>query len=292
MSEETTKKMTYRELTEKFFASLKAKEELADIAFTDVTFLEGYFIFTFGEDSVVHFHINKCPGWKFGIWWDEVGEEAKPYYNGKFFTQYEDTIDKFKPTASEINTNITIYPKGEDSLFETSETIEFIEKEPYLAFCRDYCFMNYNFRYLSRRDAKKIFCKYKRQKAAEDKYTKKFDAIVLNWVREYILPMFTDATIEDMGENWSPRYDVFAPFEKNKDIVDERGCYGWFGDDDESQRLKKKFDRLIKRLEKRANRHNVWWYNTIYDSITFTSNEEKEEETELAEEQNNETGNS
>ena len=283
MSEETAKKITYRELTEKFFASLKAEEELAGIEFTDVTFLEGYDIFTFGEDSVVHFHINKCPGWKFGIWWDEIGEEAKPYYTGNFFAQYEDTIDKFKPTASEINTTITIYPRGgaplfetseADSIFETSETIEFIEKEPYLAFCRDYCYMNYNFRYLSRREAKKIFYKYKRQKAAEDKYTKKFDTRVLNWVRKHILPMFTDATIKDLGESWSPRYDVFAPLEKNKDIVDESGCYSWFGDDYESQRLKKKFDRLITRLEKRAHRHKIWWFKTLHDSITFTGGEE------------------
>ena len=272
MSEETTKKMTYRELTEKFFNSIKSQGDFEDIEFTDVTYLEGYYIFAFGEDSVVHFHINKCPGWKFGIWWDEVGEEAKPYYNGEFFAQYEENIDKFKPTASEINTNITIYLEGEDSIFETSETIEFIEKEPYLAFCRDYCFMNYNFRYLSRREAKMIFWKYKREKAAEDKYTKKFDAIVLNWVRKHILHLFTDAEIIDMGENWSPRYDVFAPFEKNKDIVDKSGCYSWFGDDNESQRLKKKFDRLIKRLKKRANRHKVWWFNTLHDSITFTSN--------------------
>ena len=289
MSDEITKKMTYRELTEKFFNSIKSQEDFENIEFTDVTYLEGYYIFTFAEDSVVHFHINKCPGWKFGIWWDEIGEEAKPYYNGTFFAQYENAIDKFKPSASEIKTNITIYPKGEDSIFETSETIEFIEKEPYLAFCRDYCFMNYNFRYLSRREAKKIFWNYKREKAAEDKYTKKFDAIVLNWVRKYILPMFTDAEIIDMGENWSPRYDVFAPFEKNKDIVDKSGCYGWFGDDNDSQKLKKKFDRLIKRLNKRANRHKVWWYDTLYESITFTSNEEKEEETEIDKPKDNST---
>ena len=283
MSEETTKKMTYREITEKFFASLKADEELADIEFTDVAFLEGYYIFAFGEDSVVHFHINKCPGWKFGIWWNEVKEGDK-YYTGEFFAQYEETIDKFKPTASEIKTNITIYPEGEDSIFETSETIEFIEKEPYLAFCRDYCFMNYNFRYLSRREAKKIFWKYKRQKATEDKYTKKFDAIVLNWVRKYILPMFTDAEIKDMGDGWHPRYDVFAPFEKNSDLFEDTGPYGWFEDDDErGQKLQKKFNKMINRFKHRADKLHFYWDDTLYDSIIIykEQEDEKDEEEEI-----------
>lgn len=268
-------KMTYRELTEKFFNSIKSQENFENIEFTDVTYLEGYYIFEFGDDAVVHFHINKCPGWKFGIWWNEIKEGDK-YYTGEFFAQYEDTIDKFKPSVSSIHHDISIYPEGVDSLWRVSWAIKFIEKEPYLAFCRDYCYMDYNFEHLSRREAKKIFWKYKRQKAAEDKYTKKFDAIVLNWVRKHILHLFTDAEIIDMGENWSPRYDVFAPFEKNKDIVDKSGCYSWFGDDNESQRLKKKFDRLIKRLKKRADRHKVWWDNTLYDSITFTSDEVKE----------------
>ena len=61
----------------------------------NVTHLGGYFIFDHGKDMVVHFHIKECKGWLFGIWWDL---EDKNRFT--FFTQFEKTIDKFKPSAS------------------------------------------------------------------------------------------------------------------------------------------------------------------------------------------------
>ena len=41
----------------------------------DIEYLDGYFIFGFGTNSVVHFHIKECPGWKFGIWWGTRGTD-------------------------------------------------------------------------------------------------------------------------------------------------------------------------------------------------------------------------
>ena len=61
--------------------------------FEDIIYLDGYFIFGSGTNSIVHFHVNECPGWLFGIWWNEPDENER--VEGQFFTQYEEARDKF-----------------------------------------------------------------------------------------------------------------------------------------------------------------------------------------------------
>lgn len=77
--------------------------EEAPIHFTDVEYLDGYFLFGMGTNSVIHFHVAECPGWKFAIWWETPEDkDDDDIITGQFFTQYEETIDKFKPSRSDM----------------------------------------------------------------------------------------------------------------------------------------------------------------------------------------------
>ena len=101
-----------KEATEVFFKDVNTMFNFFDenpVHFTDVEYLDGYFVFGFGTNTVVHFHIDECPGWLFAIWWDipDDSEELANTIKGKFFTQYEETVDKFKPSRSEICSNRT-----------------------------------------------------------------------------------------------------------------------------------------------------------------------------------------
>lgn len=77
----------------------------------DIQYGNVYFVFNRSDDSVVHFKIHGCRGWKFGMWinseyLDEENrkDEPKTYGEGykvvSIFAQYEKNIDKFKPFAS------------------------------------------------------------------------------------------------------------------------------------------------------------------------------------------------
>ena len=56
-------------LSEIYKANTEALFKELPYSIEDIEYLDGYFIFGFGTNSVVHFHIKECPGWKFGIWW-------------------------------------------------------------------------------------------------------------------------------------------------------------------------------------------------------------------------------
>ena len=130
---------TFKKCSEIFFRD--ATNEEIKFNFRDVEYLDGYFLFGMGTNSVVHFHIDECPGWKFGIWWGDKDENNNSV-SGEFFAQFEDTIDKFKPSASQYCISITIDLDDDNlwSLYDVRDAIKYIANEPYLAFCRDYCY--------------------------------------------------------------------------------------------------------------------------------------------------------
>lgn len=81
----------------------KLKEN--NLTIRNMKFFSSYFIFSLGYESVCHFRIKGCPGWKFGIWIDPeptVNELKKGQEDEyvSFFAQYEQNIDKFKPSRS------------------------------------------------------------------------------------------------------------------------------------------------------------------------------------------------
>jgi len=89
----------------------------------------GYFIFDFGENSVTHFKLKECKGWKFGLWiryisqksideykekYSDTKDESKAGYHIEIFGQYINYIDKFKPSYSPISYSLEGFTKLED----------------------------------------------------------------------------------------------------------------------------------------------------------------------------------
>ena len=124
------------------------KYKLKQLTFNDIQY-NGY------SSDIIQFHIAECPGWLFGIWWNQPEEiedrkkiEHSKYLSGTFFAQFEEIIDKFKPSCSEICYNFTICPDNDPetvyNLMDEAAVINFIHFYPSLAFCRDYLGWNYN----------------------------------------------------------------------------------------------------------------------------------------------------
>ena len=67
----------------------------------------GYYLWDFGEDSVVHLEFNQIKNWKFGLW--IVYDESVPdKVNISFFGNKNHWIDKFKPSRSPISSELKL----------------------------------------------------------------------------------------------------------------------------------------------------------------------------------------
>lgn len=272
----------FKRVTDFFFEDLNSDINNVPFTFTDIEYLNGYYIFGMGTNSVIHFHVKECPGWKFGIWWDEPKDDN--FIPGRFFAQFEENIDKFKPSASIFYEEFTIddsQDRYHHSIFKVKEDLEFIKNEPYLAFCRDYCYCDYNKTYVSREEAKKIYDDWREKTDKGIELTKKWDEKILKWVEDNIVPLFKGARIIDRGAGWYPRYDVFAPFEENKDVVEKPGCYSWFANDDEQGKiLTDTFHALYREADKETE-NITYYFPPCHDSITFCIDAEFKELTEV-----------
>lgn len=247
--------------------------EEAPIHFTDVEYLDGYFLFGMGTNSVIHFHVAECPGWKFAIWWETPEDkDDDDIITGQFFTQYEETIDKFKPSRSDMCIKIVMRldvdePYCEDYV-DAANIINFIKNEPALAFCRDYWGWDYNAEYHTREEAQIEYDKYKAWLANKLKYTKILDDKVVAFVKDRVIPRFNGAFLRHYDE-LSPEYDLAAPLQENTDIVDEPGSYGWNGDDEESQQIEAEYRALIEECTKVSHEYKFCWFSPVCESIYF-----------------------
>ena len=264
----------WKKATDIFFDDINNTDD-ATFTFTDIEYLDGYFVFGTGTNSIIHFHVNECPGWRFGIWWNapETHAEVGIKVGGEFFAQFEETIDKFKPSASTIKKEFVINePKNLWDTWSIRKILEYIKNEPYLAFCRDYCCYEYNETYLSREEAEEIYNKYRTQTDKENELTTQYNTKILKWVEENILPRFNDARIDDNGEYWFPRYDVVAPLDKNSEAVNEAGVYSWFINDemtDEDKKLLDDFNALINEAENALIEIDGWYHPPVHSNIYF-----------------------
>ena len=105
--------MGNKEIREKIFKRL----EEYDFEAMNVRVMNGYYLFDFGDESVVHFKIKGCKRWLFGLWISRT-KDGNPN-SIDLFGEHEDYIDKFKPSQTAISESVDI-PKGcdEDDLEE------------------------------------------------------------------------------------------------------------------------------------------------------------------------------
>lgn len=177
------------------------------VDFYDLEFFDGYFIFYRGSSKVAQFKIKQAPGWLFGIWWDD--NISEDYNNGELFAQYEENIDKFKPSRSAFCVSCIGPTKQIPNTEETDYTdmVKFIIKEPYLAFYRDYNGVDYNRKYITRKEAKKVYIKWRNEAVQEKKNKDKLNHKVYSLLRRHI----KDFKLQDNGEYCYPRYTVYIP---------------------------------------------------------------------------------
>ena len=188
---------------ELFFASLTK----AGFTPKDIVYDNGYFIFGYGTNSVVHYHLEECPGWRFGIWWDEPKSIATGL-TGEWFAQYEETIDKFKPSASNFSTSIFVTDDNDLSWYCEQYT-KFIKDQPFLAFCRDYLDWDYNCEYHTPAEAEHEFFEYQYRRGLKAGLEVEYRNRLLHVFKVHCdADVLKDFYVYDESEYVSPRYRI------------------------------------------------------------------------------------
>lgn len=247
----------YKTLTEKFVA--KVEEEL-EVHIIDLEYLDGYYLFGYGTNSVIHFRIKECKGWKFGIWWG-YNEEEHFKYTGELFAQYEKAIDKFKPEDSELIENIRISEVDDfdkDKFFyETSiKMIKYIKDYPAFAFCTHWSGWSGKYDYMPYSKAKKELRWFNRSNYLCELANKWLTNRVIRFIKWNFLRYLPKKwEIVDRGDAWYPRYEIVMPMSAFKDAT-EKDCGIWRFDEsnipnvDKKLKKLKKFDKLENKLSK------------------------------------------
>lgn len=279
----------YKQMTESFFSTLSSEifawskdkiKGVDSLAITDVEYLDGYYLFPMGTNSVVHFKIKECPGWLFGIWWQEPVKEDKKSktfrLKGTFFTQYEEVLDKFKPSASTIKEDFSavIVKKSRDPELNTwhlsyigkiMDAVRFIIRDPALAFCRDYCGWDYNTEYHDRRSAKKKFEEWQKWNTDKKTYTKICDDKIISFAKEKLLLLCgKTAELYDQGENVSPRYQMICRLSDAEGEIKGPGYYEL--NLEEYPEIGAEWLDLEEECKAISDKYEFYWFNPLSNS--------------------------
>lgn len=203
----------------------------------DIDFGNGYFVFSMGDDSVVHFHIKGVKGWKFGMWID-CSDSDEHYV--QFFAQYEEFIDKFKPTASTFVVNISKQDlkyivedrdQAKWTYWEIIEMCKHIKYNPKLAFVQEgtgNCYVTLPLWKSYLIDKWTLYTNrfYKRKKLiTEDIIPYLINKVSVELIKTQKLELIDDVTIVDLNtENWisSPRWEVRFFYKRVSDNDEEQ----------------------------------------------------------------------
>lgn len=206
---------------------------------------DGYFIFNFGENAVMHFKLKEAPQWKFGVWLTKF-KERKPknentpgdYINIQIFAQNELWIDKFKPTRSYFSEELNVHwgktYDEENDVYVTNEVLtdekidselwDFELIEPFtllwndnnLAFYLHMEEVSLDRKYITRKEAdkymKNFLKKEKREEAFKNKATKATTKKILKYAKKNKIKdiKIIDKNANDSGWRVSPAFDVFV----------------------------------------------------------------------------------
>lgn len=212
----------YKRFTEFYlFKYIPFELQEAELTFTpvDIEYGDGYFIFGRGSNSVVSFRVAEAPGWLFGIWYriEESVKADKTVYSFHYevFAQYEQFIDKFKPSYSTLEFHDFIYDVTPDYTFkngnlryDAARMFIFIIKEPALAFCRDQFNWDYNEEYHTREEAEEKMQKLIQREQLQEDFKKNADGQLLDYIKQFWHDNNRNVFIYDFGEGVSPRYEL------------------------------------------------------------------------------------
>lgn len=310
----------YKRFTEFYlfdFVPSELKDEGLTFTPIDLEYGDGYFIFGRGSNSVVSFRVAEAPGWLFGIWYriEESVKEDKTVYSFHYevFAQYEQFIDKFKPSYSTLELHDFIYDVTPDYtfkhysvIFNAANMFIFIIKEPALAFCRDQFNWDYNEEYHTREEAEEKMQKMLQREQLQVDFKKDAEGQLLDYIKQFWHDNNRSVFIYDFGENVSPRYelaflysdDCFPSDWELEDRVYSCHYRGLLKDDNElplvvdEEKLRQfcvGFDELRDKLELQADALEIYYHSDVSSWFHFESKERYAERKKRFEE-NNENG--
>lgn len=284
----------YKEATEKLLEDInnefkrypRSYNNIKEVHIEDLEYHNGYFIFGYGTNSVVQFHIKETPGWLYGIWWSPIEtkdstKENKQFCKNKiyceFFVQYESEIDKFKPSYSMVQEEFNFFlDETVINLTPICQDIAFIMKEPYLAFYREMNYTDFNREHISRQKAKKYWDRFWDHRHTEEIVEKECTIKMFETLKSILKEDVEkgEAFIFDRGESWSPRYEIVV---KNvlgdKPLAEEEGCYSLFDIyDDESTSLYEQTKKECKEISNKVLDHD-WFFNPFPNTCEVRNEE-------------------
>lgn len=289
----------YKVSTERFLsmlaAWLKKNEDIESFTPYDITYLDGYFIFGHGTNSVIHFYVKEAPGWKFGLWWktkkkfesEEIDTDA---INAEFFAQYEEEIDKFKPSASTFAEDFTWVLKETDdnwnALWWANKVVHLILTEPAIAWYREMHYANLNVYYISREDAQAEYTEYLLRKNAWKLLRPQLDQKMVDCVNIIFKGELADgeAFISDRGAGWSPRYDIVV-----RNDWDCKDGYYRFEDFEGFEEGTKLFNDTYDYCDKQAKEFGEFWSCPFHRGVEVVSEPKFTQWQKNFEEENDET---
>lgn len=279
----------FKDATDKLLKRIAENFAADGIGFTpyDIEFDDGYFIFGHGTNSVVRFKIKEAGGWLAGIWWRAPDEKQietykEPIINCELFCQFEETINKFKPSDSmfekEFVWQLREDSKNWDAAIAADKVFRLILTYPYLAWFREIHYTDFNVEYVSNEAAIAAYTVYRTEEEEKRRITEINNKEVYDCVK-YIFQEFIDdgdAFIDDRGENVSPRYEVVIRnlmLDDGEPLVKESGCYGMFDwcsyDDEEAD--KKLLEDTIAQCKERAGKY--YWFNPMSNCVCIVDDE-------------------
>ncbi len=177
----------------------------------------------------IRFRIEQRPEWMFGIECAKKSiENTYIDFTFRFWGQYWDVVDKFKYSRAKYRDESTLRIfTEEDTEFSYEETIDiggvyticriidFIIKEPEMAFCRDYYGWDYNLELHTKISAINRYNKWRKEFMAENSAKEICRVKLLHFIKNEVMPFYPeDAFIVDKGDNVRPRYDICVYDEK------------------------------------------------------------------------------
>ena len=231
----------------------KLKKFLKHHGYTVQSLRKKDYFYLIADYESYEFKIKELPDWRFGLWVN--------YDYSDFFCQYEDNIDKFKPTRSALCCQVkyTWFPCALD-------LVDFVKNNPELAFWVD---NTYNFKWLysdftdgAKEKAIKYFNDYKQNKAIETEKTVYWNKQVLDFVIDHLAK---DGDIEDCfivyRQNIFPNYDIIAQCD-----VEVPGPYTVFDGDTSNE-----FYELLNTIKKEAKELGIYYWTPI-DNVAYMCN--------------------
>lgn len=177
----------------------------------------------------IRFRIEQNPEWMFGVECMKKSVE-KTYidFNFRFWGQYWDVVDKFRYSRAKYRDESTLrifteedteftYEEAIDigGVYYICKIIDFIIKEPEMAFCRDYFGWDYNLELHTKRSAMNQYNKWRKEFMAENSAKEICRVKLLYFIKNEVMPFYPEgAYIVDKGDNVRPRYDICVYDEK------------------------------------------------------------------------------